>query len=74
MLLPAQLLVGALAKGKLAGAFLDVFAEEPLAADSPLRKAPNACLYPHVSAIAPDYMLHYVDELAGRLGSASRAF
>jgi phosphoglycerate dehydrogenase-like enzyme len=67
-------LAGALAKGKLAGAFLDVFAEEPLAADSPLRKAPNACLYPHVSAIAPDYMLHYVDELAGRLGSASRAF
>ncbi|MGI5869311.1 MAG: NAD(P)-dependent oxidoreductase [Kiritimatiellia bacterium] len=57
-------LAAALAQGRLAGAFLDVFAEEPLAAESPLREAPNAFLYPHVSAVAPAYMLHYVDELA----------
>ena len=65
--LDEKALAAALTQGRLAGAFLDVFAEEPLAATSPLRKAPNACLYPHVSAIAPDYMLHYVEELAQKL-------
>lgn len=65
-------LAEALTEGRLAGAFLDVFAEEPLPATSPLRKAPNACLYPHVSAIAPDYMLLYAEELASRLLASSR--
>lgn len=39
----------ALRDGKLAGAGMDVFAQEPLQADSPLWDAPNAILTPHTS-------------------------
>ena len=66
-------LVSALRKGKLAGAVLDVFNHEPLPADSPLRSTPNAFLYPHVSAVSPDYLDLYLDELIPRLQHACHA-
>ena len=54
----------------LAGAFLDVFKTEPLPADSPLRRAPNTFVYPHASAIAPQYMSLYIADLAAKLNAS----
>ncbi len=43
-------LVETLKAGKIRGAGLDVFSQEPLAEDSPLRKLPNLVLTPHLGA------------------------
>jgi D-3-phosphoglycerate dehydrogenase len=43
-------LIEALRSGHVAGAGLDVFAQEPLPADSPLWDAPNVLISPHISA------------------------
>jgi D-3-phosphoglycerate dehydrogenase len=43
-------LVAALKSGRVAAAGLDVYEEEPLAADSELRKLPNVTLTPHLGA------------------------
>ena len=45
-----EALVEALVAGRVAGAGLDVYAREPLAADHPLRSMPNVLLTPHLGA------------------------
>jgi phosphoglycerate dehydrogenase-like enzyme len=44
-------LVPALRDGKLGGACLDVFEEEPTPADNPLRLLPNVVLTPHAAGV-----------------------
>jgi phosphoglycerate dehydrogenase-like enzyme len=46
-------MVDALRDGHLGGAFLDVFATEPLPADSPLWELPNVVISPHSASIVP---------------------
>ena len=48
-------LVEALAQGRIAGAALDVFQQEPLSQESALWTMPNVILTPHVSGFGPDY-------------------
>lgn len=45
-----QDLADAVKEGQVAGAAIDVFTSEPLAADSPLRNIPNIVLTPHLGA------------------------
>lgn len=49
-------LVAALEQGRLAGAALDVFEQQPLPADSALRRLPNVLLSPHAAGITVESM------------------
>jgi phosphoglycerate dehydrogenase-like enzyme len=49
MFVDESALIDALRKGTIAGAALDVFAEEPLPSGSPLLATPNLMLTPHVA-------------------------
>ena len=60
-------LAAVLRERPLCEAYLDVFREEPLAADSPLRSLPNCLILPHVSALSPEYVDLFIDELIERL-------
>jgi D-3-phosphoglycerate dehydrogenase len=55
-------LAAALREGRLAAAALDVFATEPLPADSPLRTAPNLLITPH-AAWYSDVAVHRLQAL-----------
>jgi phosphoglycerate dehydrogenase-like enzyme len=57
-------LIRALAEGSIAGAALDVFDEEPLPLDHPLRTLANTVLTPHIGYVGQDaYAVFYADAL-----------
>jgi len=60
-------LLNALQNGPLAGAGLDVFAEEPLPPTSALWDQPNVMITPHSSAICREYMALFIHEWVERL-------
>ena len=60
-------LIMALKTGEIAGAYLDVFEEEPLPESSPLWEINNVLIQPHLSAVSPQYLEHFVEELAERI-------
>lgn len=53
-------LIEALKEGRIVGAALDVFTEEPLSPDSPFYDLKNVYITPHISAAHPDYNLKAV--------------
>jgi len=63
-------LAEALKAGELAGAALDVFAEEPLAADHPLRDAPHLVMTPHLGASTKEAQREVAIEIAQSVRSA----
>ena len=63
----ADALTEILKSGHLAGAFLDVFPEEPLPASSPLMHVRNLWRLPHACAIADNYLDLYVADFVRQL-------
>jgi len=63
-------LAEALASGHLAGAALDVYENEPLEADSPLRSAPNLILLPHLGASTSEAQELVASEIAEAVRAA----
>lgn len=63
-------LVAALRAGRLAGAALDVYADEPLPATSPLLTAPRLVCTPHLAGASTDVVAHH----SGMLVAAVRAW
>jgi len=60
-------LVSALQGGRLAGAGLDVFPDEPLSSRSPLLDLPNVTLTPHIGGASTNVVEHHSEILLGSL-------
>lgn len=59
-----EALAAALREGQIAGAALDVFEKEPLPEDSPLHRAPNLVLTPHLGASTAEAQVSVATEVA----------
>jgi phosphoglycerate dehydrogenase-like enzyme len=60
-------LIAALESDKIAGAALDVFAQEPLPADSPLWKARNLTIFSHLGGYSQGYEDRAMPTIAGNM-------
>jgi len=65
-------LAEALDSGRLGGAGLDVYAREPLPADSPLLGAPNTVLAPHIGSATARTRVRMADLAADNARAALR--
>ena len=65
-------LVHALQSEEIAGAYLDVFGEEPLPKASTLWELNNVLIQPHISAASPQYLELFVEELAKTIKGQAR--
>jgi (S)-sulfolactate dehydrogenase len=63
-------LVAALRSGRLAGAALDVFEQEPLPAGSPLAGVPNLVMTPHVAGVTRESNGRVSSLVAGKVAEA----
>ncbi len=61
-------LIAALEAGTIAGAALDVFAEEPLPPTSPLWKTKNITIFPHLGGYSHGYEDRAMPTIAGNMG------
>ena len=59
-----EALAEALSTGRLAGAAIDVFAQEPPDPAHPLQSAPNALLTPHVAGLSDRALIRVATEAA----------
>jgi phosphoglycerate dehydrogenase-like enzyme len=71
-LLDQDALAEALRGGRLAGAALDVFDQEPLSPDSPLWSVPNLLISPHMSADTTGWDRRVVEVFRANLGCFRR--
>ncbi len=62
-----QALIAALEAGQIAGAALDVYAQEPLPADSPLWKAKNLTMFSHLGGYSQGYEDRAMPTIAGNM-------
>jgi phosphoglycerate dehydrogenase-like enzyme len=60
-------LVTALSEGRLRGAGLDVFAQEPLPSEHPFWRLPNVLLTPHVSGVTSGFWRRETDLIVRNL-------
>ena len=60
-------LIEALNSGKIAGAALDVFAQEPLPSDDPIYTAKNVLIYSHLGGYSEGYEERAMPTLAGNM-------
>ena len=71
-LVDTEALLRALESGAISGAALDVFAQEPLPPDSPLWRAPNLLITPHMSGFRRGHWDDTVDVFIDNLGRWDR--